>query len=564
MRIKYFLITAVLATSILGSGGFVKAQTTDNSALIAQLQAQIQAILQQIAQLQAQQDTNAVQNSASENANSDSSKANWCYNFKQNLWIGKNGRPVEALQIALSKEGLFDASLIKNPWRFGPSTLLAVIKFQNKYSIKPTGYVGFATNKKLNELYGCKTTESSVTVTSPNGGEEWVRGSTHNVTWTSQNVERDVYLTIKNFDTNVIKSISLAPVSPVSDSASFNIPSDLAVGNKYKVRVGNSDVSDYSDNYFSILDTTTSSNASITVTSPNGGETWQVGGTHNITWFSQGANAINYNVQIGIIDNRYSTESGDRSEKIIVNSIPNTGSYSWTVPQSIGTMNLNDTIQPVYKIVVHSRSDAVTGVALGDSSDNPFSIVAPTVACTSFTYSAWGACQSNNTQTRTVVSSSPTGCAGGSPILSQSCGVVKTVFSNSQIYLDANSKVAPLSCTNYKCNGSFGYCSASCGGGYYPDNLTAQKLCQKKGYDAASSFTIKNGFYASCSDNYMWKWNGVSAEYVWSCVKNSGIDTVTCSKTVGTTASIDSQDQLASISSAIQRIAQQIQALFER
>jgi hypothetical protein len=44
---------------------------------------------------------------------------------------------------------------------------------------------------------------------------------------------------------------------------------------------------------------------------------------------------------------------------------------------------------------------------------------APT--CTSFTYSAWGACQSDNTQTRTVVSSSPTGCAGGSPILSESC-----------------------------------------------------------------------------------------------------------------------------------------------
>lgn len=41
--------------------------------------------------------------------------------------------------------------------------------------------------------------------------------------------------------------------------------------------------------------------------------------------------------------------------------------------------------------------------------------------CTSFTYSAWGACQPNNTQTRTVVSSSPAGCAGGNPVLSQSC-----------------------------------------------------------------------------------------------------------------------------------------------
>jgi hypothetical protein len=45
----------------------------------------------------------------------------------------------------------------------------------------------------------------------------------------------------------------------------------------------------------------------------------------------------------------------------------------------------------------------------------------PPATCTSFTYSPWAACQSNGTQTRTVLSSSPTGCTGGSPVLSQSC-----------------------------------------------------------------------------------------------------------------------------------------------
>ena len=39
--------------------------------------------------------------------------------------------------------------------------------------------------------------------------------------------------------------------------------------------------------------------------------------------------------------------------------------------------------------------------------------------CT-YTYSEWGPCQPNNTQTRTVISSSPAGCAG-TPVLSQSC-----------------------------------------------------------------------------------------------------------------------------------------------
>ena len=53
--------------------------------------------------------------------------------------------------------------------------------------------------------------------------------------------------------------------------------------------------------------------------------------------------------------------------------------------------------------------------------------VPPVTSCTSFTYSAWGACQSNNTQTRTVTSSLPSGCTGGSPVLSQACTSVPPV-----------------------------------------------------------------------------------------------------------------------------------------
>ncbi len=50
--------------------------------------------------------------------------------------------------------------------------------------------------------------------------------------------------------------------------------------------------------------------------------------------------------------------------------------------------------------------------------------VPPVATCTSFTYSAWGTCQSSNTQTRTVASSSPAGCTGGAPVLSQACTYV--------------------------------------------------------------------------------------------------------------------------------------------
>ncbi len=42
--------------------------------------------------------------------------------------------------------------------------------------------------------------------------------------------------------------------------------------------------------------------------------------------------------------------------------------------------------------------------------------------CTSFNYSYWSTCV-NGQQTRTVTSSSPSGCSGGSPVLSQSCTI---------------------------------------------------------------------------------------------------------------------------------------------
>jgi hypothetical protein len=47
----------------------------------------------------------------------------------------------------------------------------------------------------------------------------------------------------------------------------------------------------------------------------------------------------------------------------------------------------------------------------------------PTPAACTYTYDAWGACQSNGTQTRTVLSSTPAGCTG-TPVVSQSCTYV--------------------------------------------------------------------------------------------------------------------------------------------
>lgn len=53
--------------------------------------------------------------------------------------------------------------------------------------------------------------------------------------------------------------------------------------------------------------------------------------------------------------------------------------------------------------------------------------VPPVITCTDFTYNGWGDCQANNTRYRSVASNLPTGCSGGSPILSEACTYIPPV-----------------------------------------------------------------------------------------------------------------------------------------
>ena len=69
----------------------------------------------------------------------------------------------------------------------------------------------------------------------------------------------------------------------------------------------------------------------VTVTSPNGGESWAWGSSHNIAWTSTGTIA---NVKI-----EYSTNNGTGWTTIIA-STANTGSYAWTVPNTSSTQCL--------------------------------------------------------------------------------------------------------------------------------------------------------------------------------------------------------------------------------
>ena len=72
-----------------------------------------------------------------------------------------------------------------------------------------------------------------------------------------------------------------------------------------------------------------------------------------------------------------------------------------------------------YDVCVQNTNDgAGSYILLGVK----YGVASTPVTCTSFTYSEWSVCNSTGIQTRTVLTSSPSGCTGGvSPVLMQTC-----------------------------------------------------------------------------------------------------------------------------------------------
>jgi hypothetical protein len=136
---------------------------------------------------------------------------------------------------------------------------------------------------------------------------------------------------------------------PNNGSYDWTVPDNPS--DKCLVRVSEIDgePSDVSNEVFTIV-----LPASITITSPNGGESWEAGSARKITWSNAGT--------VGDVKIEYSTDNGTNWTTIVV-STDNDGSYTWTVPD-----NPSDNC-----LVRITRIDGDEGIS--DVSDAAFSIV---------------------------------------------------------------------------------------------------------------------------------------------------------------------------------------------
>jgi hypothetical protein len=176
------------------------------------------------------------------------------------------------------------------------------------------------------------TPTSAITVTSPNGGESWQRGTTHTITWSyTGSPGSAVKIMLVKGSTEAGTIASSTPVgSSGTGSYNWQVSSSGLTGSDFKVSVQStslSTVKDSSNNYFTISQAGTSTpSSSITVTSPNGGESWQRGTTRTITWSYTGSPGST--VRIALL--KGSAEIGTLTSGTSIGS-SGKGSYTWPV-----------------------------------------------------------------------------------------------------------------------------------------------------------------------------------------------------------------------------------------
>lgn len=202
----------------------------------------------------------------------------------------------------------------------------------------------------------CLGPTGTITITAPNGGENWAIGSSQTITWTTTGEVGD--LSVEYTTNNGLNWTTITHNTANTGSYSWIVPNTVSSQCRVRVsEVSGSSSPDMSDDFFSIIQ-----EPKLTVATPNGGESWMVGTSHSIKWVTEGTVE---NVKIEY------TPGGGKGWTTIIPSTPNTGTYNWTVP---------NTVSKRCKIKI----SGVPGGSPTDISDRKFSIVEiPAITITS-------------------------------------------------------------------------------------------------------------------------------------------------------------------------------------
>jgi hypothetical protein len=110
-------------------------------------------------------------------------------------------------------------------------------------------YIALADNNFLKSGFQSLTT-TEISVTSPNGGETWLAGTTESITWTSRGLSGQVNLEL--YKNGQFHSV-IGTADTLTGSANWDIQTSLSPGNDYRIRISSDNVYDESNGNFTIL-----------------------------------------------------------------------------------------------------------------------------------------------------------------------------------------------------------------------------------------------------------------------------------------------------------------------
>ncbi len=209
----------------------------------------------------------------------------------------------------------------------------------------------YVTSTKDNCEAICDGGTKKITVLSPNGGETCYIDEVCDFTWSSTGVTGTVKIDLYKGG-NYYRSIDSSV--PVSDRTTLRIiPTSIPAGNDYRVKITSNEdgsINDISNGDFTISSGGGGGTKSITVLSPNGGQSWKIGETHDFTWSSTG---VSGDVKVYLC-------KGTFSRLIASNAPASYGRVSREIPTNIPTGS-------GYKVKITSRDDgSITDMSNGD------------------------------------------------------------------------------------------------------------------------------------------------------------------------------------------------------
>ena len=192
----------------------------------------------------------------------------------------------------------------------------------------------------------------SITVLIPNGGEVWYYDEAYDIEWESNAITGNV--DIKYSPDNGSSWTPVAMNTSDDGIESWTPQASDASNGQGLIKITSVSfpaVFDTSDAPFTI-----EQEPSITVLEPNGGEVWAAISAHDILWDSTGT--------VGNVDIYYSKDDFGTDINTIVMNTPNSGTYSWDVPDDQST-------------TVKVKIEEVGGTGIEDESDDYFEIGEP-------------------------------------------------------------------------------------------------------------------------------------------------------------------------------------------